>query len=115
MNRQKIILSEKKNNKKKLMRRLSNPVLQNHILLQMVDFLIAGHKCQFFPNTYMILSKINIVMKQTVPLSAQEWQAFALEIHILLLLHFQIVNVDLLFVGDNLNAEWLFSQVIYQQ
>ena len=27
------------------MRRLSNPVLQNHILLQMVDFLIAGHIC----------------------------------------------------------------------
>ena len=46
MNRQKIILSEnekKKKHKKKLMRRLSNPVLQNHILLQMVDFLIAGH------------------------------------------------------------------------
>ena len=63
----------------------------------------------------LLLSKINIVMKQTVSLSAQEWQAFALEIHILLLLHFQIVNVDLLFVGDNLNAEWLFSQVIYQQ
>ena len=40
MNRQMIILSE---NEKKKMRRLSNPILQNHILLQMVDFLIAGH------------------------------------------------------------------------
>ena len=31
--------------KTKKIRRLSNPVLQNHILLQMVDFFIAGHMC----------------------------------------------------------------------
>ncbi len=38
-------IKRKKIEKNKLSRVL-NPLTQNHILLQMVDFLIAGHTCE---------------------------------------------------------------------
>ena len=46
--RQKTILSEyqKKKIEKNKLSRVLNPLTQNHILLQMVDFLIAGHTCE---------------------------------------------------------------------